>query len=173
MIVTGDADLAAKAKHLTEQAKRSVRGYLHDEIGYNYRLTNLAAAVGVAQLEQLPGFLAAKRRIAARYGNMLVGEPVATPPHAAWADPSYWLYSILLEGGPDRERVLDRLEAAGILARPVWPPVHMQQPYEHLERLGGEHARAIYESGVSLPSSTGLTDADQDRVVVELAAALA
>lgn len=164
MIVTGDAELAARARHLTTQAKVPVRGYLHDDVGYNYRLTNLAAAVGVAQLEQLPAFLAAKRAAAGRYDDALADLPLTPPPRAAWAHPSFWLYSVLLERA-DRDRVLDALNALGVQARPLWPPLHLQPPYAVAERVGGAVAEDLHARGLSLPSSVGLSAEDQDRVV--------
>lgn len=167
MLVTADAQLAARAKHLTTQAKLPQRGYLHDEVGFNYRLTNLAAALGVAQLEQLPAFLAAKRALARRYEAALADLPVDPPPHAAWAEPSHWLYSLLLRpGAPPRDAVLDALGAAGIEARPLWPPLHRQAPYMSAETLGGEVADDIYARGISLPSSVGLSAEEQERVIV-------
>ncbi|MDQ3484550.1 MAG: DegT/DnrJ/EryC1/StrS family aminotransferase [Actinomycetota bacterium] len=173
MLVTADAHLAARAKHLTTQAKIPGRGYLHDEVAYNYRLTNVAAALGVAQLEQLPAFVRVKRSIAERYDAALTDLPVARPPRASWARPSLWLYSVLLEaGGPDREAVLDALQAGGIQARPLWPPLHRQAPYTRAERLGGGVADDLYTRGISLPSSVGLTAEDQERVIQALRDAL-
>jgi dTDP-4-amino-4,6-dideoxygalactose transaminase len=173
MIVTGDAELARRARHLTEQARLPGREYRHDTVGFNYRLTNLAAAVGVAQLEQLPAFLAAKRTIAARYEQAFADLPVVLHPRAPWAEPSFWLCSVLLgPEAPDRDTVLDALEARGVQARPVWPPVHRQRPYVRAERLAGEVADELYARGVSLPSSVSLSPEDQDRVVNALHDAL-
>lgn len=173
MIVTDEADLARRARHLTTQAKLPGSGYTHDTVGYNYRLTNLAAAVGVAQLEQLPRFLAAKRALAARYEQMLRAVPVVPAPREPWASPSHWLYSILLPGPePDRDGVIGALRAAGIGVRPLWLPVHRQAPYAAAARLGGSVAEQLHRRGLSLPSSTGLSTADQGRTVSALAAAL-
>ncbi|HSK96939.1 MAG TPA: DegT/DnrJ/EryC1/StrS family aminotransferase, partial [Euzebyales bacterium] len=171
MITTDDAELAARARHLVTQAKLPGPGYVHDEIGYNYRLTNIAAAVGVAQLEQLPGFLAAKRRIAARYNDAFTDLPVMTPPHAVWAEPSWWLYSVLL--APDAgqpEQVAEQMAARGIQTRPLWRPLHRQPPYASALRVGGVIADLIWQRGLSLPCSVGLTDSEQDRVIEALRA---
>ena len=165
MIVTDDADLAARARHLTTQAKVDGREYVHDEIGYNYRLTNVAAAIGVAQLEQLPEFVARKREIAGTYREALVNLPVAPSPHAAWADPSFWLSSLLLGGKIDRSHALDQLAEAGVGARPLWAPLHSQAPHSGHEVLGGEAAEHLHRNGLSLPSSTGLTLGEQERVI--------
>ena len=172
MIVTADEGAAKTAKHLTTQARIPGPAYLHDDVGYNYRLSNLASALGVAQLEQLEKFLAAKRQTAARYAAGLHGLPVTAAPHAPWADPSFWLYSILLDDAGGRDAVLQRLVAAGIESRPLWPPVHLQQPYRHLERIGGDVGEDIFRRGLSLPSSVGLGADDIDRVVAALAEAL-
>ncbi|MBW3661981.1 MAG: DegT/DnrJ/EryC1/StrS family aminotransferase [Actinobacteria bacterium] len=173
MIVTDDAELASRAKHLTTQAKRPGLGYVHDEVGYNYRLTNVAAAIGVAQLEQLPSYLDAKRKLAARYTEALAELPIDPAPHAGWADPSFWLYSVLLaDGAPPRDQVLDRLNEAGVLARPLWLPLHRQPPYEGAIFIGSTVADDLYTRGLSLPSSVGLTDGEFERVVEEFRKAL-
>jgi len=174
MIVTDDAGLADRARHLTTQAKRPGPGYVHDDVGYNYRLTNVAAALGVAQLEQLPGLLAAKRRVSERYDRLLAGLPVVPPPQAAWARPSHWLHSVLLEPrSASVPGVAESMAAAGVQARPLWLPVHRQAPYAGAPRLGGEVADRLHRQGLSLPSSVGLSTADQHRVAAALAAALA
>jgi len=163
MIVTDDPALARHAKHLTTQARLPGPEYRHDEIGYNYRLTNLAAALGVAQLEELPRFLEAKRAIADRYDAAFRALPgVTLPPRAAWAAPTHWLYSMLV---PDRRALLERLGAAGIESRPIWSPLHTMPMYRDAARLGGAMAEQLHEHGLSLPCSPGLSEADQERVV--------
>lgn len=173
MIVTADPDLAARAKHLTTQAKLPGRGYVHDDIGYNYRLTNVAAAIGVAQLEQLPSFLTRKQAIAERYTAAIADLPLTPPPAAEWASSSSWLYSVLLEPStPPLAVVLDRLGEAGVQARPLWPPLHQQAPYRGTESIGGEVADDLYARGLSLPSSVALRPQEQERVVDALRRAL-
>jgi dTDP-4-amino-4,6-dideoxygalactose transaminase len=173
MITTDDADLSARARHLVTQAKLPGYGYVHDEVGYNYRLTNIAAALGLAQLEQLSGFLAAKRRIAARYTVALANLPATPPPHAAWAEPSAWLYSVLLQPDTeDPERVVEHMASLGIQTRLLWHPLHRQRPYASSPRLGGGIAELIWQRGLSLPCSVALTTSDQDRVVKALQTAL-
>ena len=169
MITTDDPALARRAKHLTTQARLPGPEYRHDEVGYNYRLSNLAAAVGVAQLEQLPEFLAAKRRIAARYDEGLAGLPgVTAPPRALWAQPSLWLYSVGIDAllfGRGWRALVAELEAAGIQARPIWSPLHTMPMYREHRRLGGRVAEELFEAGLSLPSSVTLTVEQQDKVV--------
>ena len=176
MIATADERLASRAKHLTTQARLPGPEYLHDEIGYNYRLTNLAAALGVAQLERLPAFIERKQQIAARYDAAFDGLPGMTvPPRPAWALPTLWLYSVLIDPattGVDRKWMLDQLAAKGIQTRPVWAPAHVMPFYREAPRLGGAVGDRLFAQGLSLPCSTGLTDADQDRVIDAVLSAL-
>ncbi|ASR37385.1 DegT/DnrJ/EryC1/StrS aminotransferase [Prauserella marina] len=165
MIVSPEAEKAEQARHLINQAKAGEGGYLHDTVGYNYRMTNLNAAVGVAQLEQLPAILAAKRAGAATYADRFAALPLTLPPHAPWAEPSYWLYSVLLPESVEPVDAVAELEAAGVRARRLWPPLHRQAPYRGVERLGGEVAERIYARGISIPSSPGLSEDDRMTVI--------
>jgi dTDP-4-amino-4,6-dideoxygalactose transaminase len=167
MIVTNDPAHAARAKHLTTQAKLPGRAYLHDEIGYNYRLTNVAAAIGLAQLEQLDGFLERKRAIAQQYVTALRERAVEfQEPHADTVA-SHWLTSALVPDG-QRDIVVGRLNDVGFGARPIWCPAHEQTPYLASPRLGGEVAEELGRRGLSLPSSVGLHDDQVDDVCREL-----
>jgi dTDP-4-amino-4,6-dideoxygalactose transaminase len=175
MVTTDDGDLARRARHLATQARLPGRSYDHDLVGYNYRLTNLASALGVAQLEQLPDLLAARRRIAAAYDAALAPlGGISAAVRAPWADPSFWLYTAHLEPAdtPTRERVLDSLAAAGIDARPIWTPLHMTRLYGAAPRLGGDVAARIFAGAISLPSSSSLAPETQDRVVSAIASAI-
>lgn len=167
MLVTDDPELARRARHLTTQARLPGLAYDHDEIGYNYRLSNLAAALGVAQLEQLPAFLDAKRRIAARYDEAFRDcDRITLPPRAGWSDPSWWLYSIRLRDVALAHDVVERLAGVGIGARPVWAPLHHMRPYREARLIGdGATASALAATGVSLPSSVHLQPDDQSRVI--------
>jgi dTDP-4-amino-4,6-dideoxygalactose transaminase len=168
VIVTDDADLARRARHLTTQAKMPDVGYLHDEVGYNYRLTNLSAALGVAQLQRLPEFVKSKAEIARRYDSALGEVGLVLPPRRDSDRATYWLYSVLMPDGAtsaDRNRLLEHLQGAGIQARSLWRPLHLQPPYAGVRRLGGEVGEDLFERGVSLPCSSSLSPDDQDRVV--------
>jgi dTDP-4-amino-4,6-dideoxygalactose transaminase len=159
MVVTADAKLAARVKHLSTQAKLAAVDYRHDEVGYNYRLTNIAAAVGLAQLEQLDTFLQAKRTIAERYDRAFNG--LTLPPRLH--ESSYWLYSIEL---PNREAVRTRLASHQIEARPIWTPLHLIPFLAAAPRLGsGKIAEGLHARALSLPSSVRLTEAEQNRVI--------
>ena len=131
MIVTDDDELAARARHLTTQAKVPDVGYLHDEVGYNYRLTNIAAGLGLAQLERLGDFVAAKHRIAARYDEALGGLPLVLPPRVEGLDATYWLYSVLVPeaDGRGRDDLLGAPARRGVGARALWRPLHAQPPF--------------------------------------------
>ena len=167
MLVTDDEGLAQHARHLTTQAKVEGTGYLHDQIGYNYRLTNVAAALGLAQLERLPGFVARKREIARTYDAALAHTGLVLPPRVEGFTSTYWLYSVLVPEGPPglRDRLLAHLQEAGIGARPLWRPLHEQPPHVGLPTVGGAVADELFRRGVSLPCSTELSDADQARVI--------
>lgn len=173
MIVTAATGLAAQARHLCTQAKAPGGEYIHDTVGYNYRLTNLAAALGTAQLERLPDRLRAKRALAARYDDLLAALPVSLPPRADWAEPTHWLYSVLLgEEAPDPGAVIALMAEEGVEARRLWPPLHCQRPYRPAERLGGAVADDLHRRGVSLPSSAHLTADDQGAVLSALTKAV-
>lgn len=169
MITTDDPALARRAKHLTTQARLPGPAYQHDEIGYNYRLTNTAAALGVAQLEQLPAFLAAKHRIATRYDAAFAGHAhIELPPRTAWATPTFWLYSILL--GRERDATMQALAAERIDSRPIWTPIHTMPMYRDAPRIGGSIAVELAATALSIPCSVGLAAGDQDRVIAKLVA---
>ncbi len=168
MIVTDDSALARHARHLTTQAKVAAVGYLHDEVGYNYRLTNLSAALGVAQMERLQTIVRRKRAIAEKYDSALSCLDLEAPPRIAGLDATYWLYSILVPaeiGSNGRDRLLARLQSEGIGARALWRPLHQQPPFRDAPRLGGSVANALFDRGVSLPCSYDLTELQQDRVI--------
>lgn len=172
MLVTDDETLARRARHLSTQARLPGRAYDHDEIGYNYRLSNVAAALGVAQLEQLPELLGARRANAARYDAAIAALPGLRPaPRAAWADPSFWLYTASLDpaiAAIGRDELLAGMAEAGIEARPIWTPLHRTRLYATAPRLGGSVAEAIFAGAFSLPSSSSLADSQRNRVIARL-----
>lgn len=169
MITTDDADLAAKARYLTTQAKDDPIEYVHNEVGYNYRLTNVLAAIGCAQLERLPEYVAKKRAIAARYDEALlplIG--LGRLRQAEWARSNEWLYTLTVDGaalGQDGRAVLRRLGEQGIQARPLWQPLHRSPAHRGAIRAGGEVAERLNREGLSIPCSVGITNEQQERVV--------
>lgn len=169
MCVTADPVLAKLLKHLSTQAKLPGAGFTHDLVGYNFRMPNVNAALGLAQLARLPGFLARKRAIAARYRAFASARGLVHHPVLTGTSPSEWLPSLLV---PSRDAVMAALIARGIQARPVWAPLGCQPCYAGARRWGGAVADRIARDGLSLPCSTQLDDTAQDRVLAALAEAL-
>ena len=171
MLVTPDPELARRAKHLTTQAKQPGYAYFHDEVGYNYRLTNLAAALGLAQLELLPAFLERKREVAAFYRARLGALDLTLPPAPAGMAPTFWLFSVLFRG--EWLEPLKALEAKGIQTRPLWTALHLMPPYRSCPMLGsGQVAADLCARGLSLPCSTSVTGAELDEVAAGVEAFL-
>ncbi len=160
-LLTDHAPSATYARYLTTQAKDDPLEYVHHEIGYNYRISNLQAAVGLAQLEQLEGFISKKRDIAEVYAARLSGcRGLDLMPSLPQIDATFWLYTVLLRRGTtveERTRVIKRLRALGIESRPLWRPIHLLRPYQGCEVVGGGQAESLYARGISLPSSVGLS----------------
>jgi len=169
MIVTDNEAWANKAKYLTTQAKDDPLEYVHNEIGYNYRLTNIQAAMGCAQLEQLDDYIAAKRRIAATYAEALIEMPGITPMReAAWAYSIFWMYTVLIDEaqyGMNSRALLGRLAEAGIQARPLWQPMHQSPAYTDLKPGDCVVANWLHRDALSLPCSVGLQAGEQEHVV--------
>jgi aminotransferase in exopolysaccharide biosynthesis len=161
-ILTDDAELARAAKHLSTTAKRPHRWrYEHDRIGYNYRMPNINAALGCAQLEQLEGFLASKRRLHARYQQVFCGvEGLSLMNEPAGCESNYWLHAMLLDEAfaPQRDAVLEATNQAGFGTRPVWAPMHTLAPYADCPRMALDTAESIERRLVNLPSSAGLAE---------------
>jgi len=170
MAMTDDAEIAQRIRHLSTTARIGTR-YEHDAIGYNFRMTNLNAAVGVAQLERLSEMLAAKRRIAARYdAAMKKRRDLEAMPRSNWAESSCWLYTVRTASAETAHAMVEHLERAGIEARVFWQSLSAQAPYATAPRLlAGVAADRLSGRCVSLPCSSHLTDQDQDRVLAAMA----
>jgi dTDP-4-amino-4,6-dideoxygalactose transaminase len=176
MVVSDDESLARRARHLSTQARLPGLAYDHDEIGYNYRLSNVAAAIGLAQLEELPALIRARHANAAMYEAAIAGLSDLRPaPRASWADPSFWLYTPSLGptvAHPTRDAVIGSLANEGIEARPIWTPLHRTKLWADAPFIGDGVADAIFERAFSLPSSSSLDDGRRRRVIEALQAAL-
>jgi perosamine synthetase len=174
MLVTANAEMARRAKHLTTQAKCSEEEYFHDAVGYNYRLTNLQAAVGVAQMEQLENCITAKRAIAHRYEQALADVPGITPPREApWAFSTYWMYTVLVDeaaAGISSRELMRRLAAQRIQTRPLWGLLHEQPPYQRAQAYRIREAPRLFAGALSFPCSVGLDEAQQGRVIAAVLA---
>ncbi len=171
MILTDSEELAQKAKYLTTQAKDDAMRYIHHEAGFNYRLTNIQAALGVAQLEQLPKYLQIKKENYHRYRQALEGIPgIKLAPVPDCADNNHWLYALQInarEYGKDRDGVLELLTKNNIQARPVWYLNHLQKPYRQCQNYRIEKAPQLFDATINIPSSVSLTE-EQITVVTEV-----
>jgi perosamine synthetase len=169
MLVTDDQAWAARARYLTTQAKDDPIEYIHNEVGYNYRLTNLLAAMGCAQMEQLDGYVEAKRKIAARYSSGLGSiAGIALPEQADWAFSTFWMYTILIDeklAHVTSRELLRELHTRKIQTRPLWQPMHQSQA--HRNSLSGPcpNADRLHQRALSLPCSVGLTPEMQESVI--------
>lgn len=162
MLVTNDPQLARRARILVNQGRDPEETeYSHEEIGYNYRLTNLQAALGLAQLERLPEFLAIKRQNAAIYRKELGDiEGLHWQQETLGARSNWWLFSIWIDErkfGEDRHSVMQRLKSRGIQVRPLFKPIPEQPCYAKFSFAPCPVASRIYEGGLSLPSASFLT----------------
>jgi dTDP-4-amino-4,6-dideoxygalactose transaminase len=175
MVVTDSRALAEKVRYLVNQARDSADRYVHSQMGYNYRMDSLSAALGLAQLEQLDDFVQAKRRIAARYRAAFAGLDCLTPhPIQDGVVSNFWLYSVVAAHREQKERWLKGLNRAGIMARGFFLPLH-GQPYVRsglwcFGKKGATMARKgnsdyLSARGINLPSSSDLTEDDQNTVV--------
>lgn len=169
MIVTDNEAWAERAKYLTTQAKDDPIEYVHNEIGYNYRLTNIQAAMGVAQLEKLEEYIAAKRRIAETYTQAFEDIPGLRPMREAeWAFSIFWMYTVLVDRakyGIDSRDLIRALVAHKIQTRPLWQPVHLSQAHQNGVVLECPVAERLNRDAISLPCSVGLTQEEQTRVI--------
>jgi perosamine synthetase len=168
MITTNDPDLARLARNLRDHAFSEERHFWHKYLGYNYRMTNMQAAVGLAQTEQMDGFVAARRANAARYTAALEQIPgIVTPPQAKWAKSVFWMYSILVEDefGMTRDQLRAYLADHGIETRTFFIPMHLQ-PIYHQAYKGQRYpvAEMLCQRGFYLPSASSLTTREIDYV---------
>ncbi len=175
MIVTGDGDWAARARHLSTQARSEPIEYIHDQVAYNYRLTNIQAALGCAQFEQLDHLIAAKRRIAEAYRRMCGQLPGLTYlPEAPWGVCVFWLSTVVVDPGAfgmDSRGLLACLAEKEIEARPMWQPIHRSAAHRGALFVDTGAADHLHSHGLFLPSSCGLTPKDQERVTAAISAA--
>jgi perosamine synthetase len=165
MVVCDDEDAANRLRHLSTQARIGDK-YTHDEIGFNYRMTNLNAAVGLAQLERLQEMVAAKRKIAERYDQVVTERSDLAPmPKAEWADSSCWLYSVLTASPEDAASLIATMTANEIEAREFWRSLSEQGPFKSAPNLLKGISRTLTGRVVSLPCSSHLTTDEQNQVI--------
>jgi perosamine synthetase len=169
MVVAKSAEILKKAKYLTTQAKNDELHYVHDEIGYNYRLTALQAAMGLAQLEQLPAFIACKKKKYEQYKNAIDKIPglslLGIPPYC---DSNSWFYSLLIDRkkyGLGRDELMQKFESQKIQTRPIWKLNHEQKPYRKNQAYRIEKAKYYFDRILNIPCSVGLTDREFGTVI--------
>jgi pyridoxal phosphate-dependent aminotransferase EpsN len=169
MLVSADKRMIDHARKLSTQAREPAPHYQHEEIGYNYRLSNVLAAIGRGQLQALKDRVAARRRNFDYYCRALGDLPgIDFMPEATWGRATRWLTCVTVDPaklGVDREAIRLALEAENIEARPVWKPMHLQPVFRDCERIGGDVAADLFERGLCLPSGSSLTREDLARVV--------
>jgi perosamine synthetase len=165
MVLTDDTALAEHCFFLGNQAKQKQNPYWHSEIGYNYRMTNMQAALGVAQLERVDELIAIRVRNAAHYQRRLSALPgLSLPPCVEWAENVYWMYTVLVEDdyGLDRDTLMARLRQRGIETRPAFYPIHTLPMYDRGQRF--PVAEELGRKGINLPSGATLTPEQVDIV---------
>ena len=168
MLVADNGTYAQKARYLTTQAKDDTVQYIHNEIGYNYRLTNIQAAVGVAQLEHLSEFIVTKKENYNSYKKTIeniVGLHLADVP--PYANNNCWMYALQVDRkdyGESKETLIERLASDGIEVRPLWYLNHLQKPYRNYQTYKIEKAYRMYDKTTMLPCSVSLTSGDKDFV---------
>jgi perosamine synthetase len=169
LLTTDDDALAEKVRFLRDHAMSPEKRYWHTEVGYNYRMTNLQAALGVAQMERIEEFIAKKRHIALTYNQGLREiDSITLPPEASWATSVYWMYSILLANDfpLSRDEVMLSLRQQNIDSRPFFYPIHVQPPYQ--ADISLPVAEDLSRRGINLPSAVTLNEEDIQRIVQAL-----
>ena len=164
VIVTDDENLAKKAKHLTTQAKVSAMEYIHDEIGYNYRLVNVLAAIGVAQMEEFPSLLENKRTMDQFYRSQLSGiGDIEFQEVASDVQANCWLFTFKTK---QMRNLLVYLNENGVQSRPFWMPMNQLKMFKNDIFVSNENqSEKIYQTAISIPSSAGITKAEMETVV--------
>jgi perosamine synthetase len=166
MVLAKDPAVLARAKHLKSQGVSPTREYWHDALAYNYRMTNIEAAIGLAQIERADEFIAKKAALAATYRTQLAGLPLRTHDPVGNVVHSYWMCSIILERPAERDALRRHLDGAGIDTRPFFPQAHLM-PHARADVELPAGAR-ISQSGINLPSYPALTPAQVDHVCASI-----
>lgn len=176
MLLTADGALAARARYLIDQAKDDPVRYIHESVGFNYRLPNPLAAIGLAQVEALDRFIVARRSNFALYRDLLAGVRgvrLIEPP--AGVSANMWFFPLVVEpaeAGLDREQLMAALDRLAIQSRPIWYPNHLLRPNEGTTAFGVEKALWYWERVLCLPCGSGLTESDVRRVAGAIASAV-
>ena len=172
MILTDDEELAEIARYLTTQAKDDPVRYIHHEIGYNFRLTNIQAALGIAQLEVLSKYIKKKKIIHERYKHKLSkinGLAISKVPH--FASNNHWLNILEIRKDLSKKKlsnIIKYLNKSGIETKPIWHPNHLQRQYKGCQTYKLKNISKIYQNRLCLPSSMKLTNKQQDFICSKL-----
>ena len=164
MLLARDPAVASARRYLATQARQPTVHYEHTDIGFNYRMSNLLAALGRAQLARLPAMVARRLAINARY-RAAFGDRVEHMPVPEWSRWNGWLSCVLVDDRASRDRLIGELAAADIEARPLWKPLHLQPVFADAPRHVDGTSERLFERGLCLPSGSALSDADIDRVL--------
>lgn len=172
MLLTDNAEYAQRARYLTTQAKDDDVHYVHNAVGYNYRMTNVAAAMGVAQLEKIPDFIETKLANYGKYRTAIADIPgLSLAPVPNYADSNYWFYCLQIDSsvyGRYRDTLLNDLAGKGIQSRPVWVPNHLQRPYKDCRHYKIERAIDLWQKTLNIPCSVELKDEQINEVIEAL-----
>lgn len=167
MVVSNNKEIIDRVRYLSTQAKDDMVYFIHNEVGYNYRMTNLQAALGIAQLEQLDKFIETKKQNYDYYVNKFQGDELAyILPFSSGIRPNYWFYSMVLKK-PDadlRDKIIAYFNENGIQTRPIWKLNHTQKPFEKFKCMSIDKAKIYYDSIINLPCSSNLTKEDIDTI---------
>lgn len=168
-LVSNNTALIQKAKYLSTQAREDLPYYQHLEIGYNYKMNNLSAAIGLAQLEQLEGFIERRRQINSTYRELLSNIPgISFQNEIEEARSNFWLTAILIDEnitGFSNDQLRISLMKSGIESRFLWKPLHLQPVFREIQFFGGSVSKDLFDKGICLPSSTDLNYEDQEKIV--------
>jgi perosamine synthetase len=168
MIITNDESMAKRAKYLTTQAKEEGMEYIHNEVGHNYRLANVLAAIGVAQLEALENYIATKRKNFNLYKTLLSDTGYTLLDDPPYAQTNKWFYAVLCKHRQERDLLLEHFSSKGIQARPLWFLNHLQKPYKHCKAYRVDTALDLYDRLVNIPCSVSLTETEIREVVAAM-----
>jgi perosamine synthetase len=173
MMVTNDEKVADRARRFKDQAFSRERRFLHTDIGFNYRMTNIQAAIGLAQLESIDRFVEMRRKNAQLYNKLLKGvSGITLPKEEKWAKNVYWMYCIVIEDdfGMSRDDLMTYLRQKGVDTRTFFIPMHVQPAFKNMGLFEGEHysvSEQLARKGLYLPSGSGLTE-EQIKSVCEV-----
>jgi pyridoxal phosphate-dependent aminotransferase EpsN len=172
MLLSDDEEAIAHARRLSTQARDRAPWYQHSELGYNFRMSNVLAGIGRAQLKLLEQRVAARRAVFDRYYQALAGHPgISFMPEPEWSSSNRWLTAMTVDpcaSGTTNIRVMEALEAQDIESRPVWKPMHLQPVFKGVRYYPhdtGDVSASLFEDGLCLPSGSNLSPDDQDRVI--------